>query len=228
MKYCPSCKVFINNDRKTCPLCYHVLENDDKELDFQKYPMYKHKRRLTLFTKIMLFISIIIILASVITNAVLIVNGIDYYWSIIVIAGIIYLWIILKYVFSNIGVITSKIMSTSLVTSLILLFIEIFLVKSKEYWFSIDIVIPCILVVTLFVVLLMMLIRKKLVIDSLFPLFGYTLISLMPLIIVLNMDMKSILWPSITCTSISAITLLYMLIFHTRDVAEEFKKRLHF
>ena len=38
MKRCPSCKININTDRKTCPLCYDILEDvDDKQLE-------KHER----------------------------------------------------------------------------------------------------------------------------------------------------------------------------------------
>lgn len=226
MKNCPSCRVHINNNRNTCPFCYRVLTDDKASLDFQAYPKHIRKPRVSLMTKILLFISIVIVFACILVNAYTISLGDEYLWSVIVFAAVLFMWVILKYVFTNIGVITGRIIVASVYTSLFIFLIELFLVKSKDYWFSIDIVIPFIIITTIITVLIFMMANKKLINDTLFPLFGLTLLSMLPLMIVINLN--SIFWPSIACAGLGAVTLIYMLIFHTRDVADEFKKRLHF
>ena len=225
MKSCPSCRVHVNNNRNTCPFCYRVLTDDKTPLDFQAYPNHIRKPRVSLMTKILLFISIVIVFACILVNAYTISLGDEYLWSVIVFAAVLFMWVILKYVFTNIGVITGRIIVASVYTSLFIFLIELFLVKSRDYWFSIDIVIPFIIITTIITVLIFMMANKKLINDTLFPLFGLTLLSMLPLMIVMNLN--SILWPSIACAGLGAVPLLYMLIFHTRDVAEEFKKRLH-
>lgn len=226
MKRCPVCKVKVNNGRKTCPICYSMLDDDNKELAYQPYPKNIRKSRLSLLTKILLFISIVIVLSCGVINLYTISTGNDYYWSIIVLASVVYLWIILKYVFSNRGVITGRIIVVGIITSIGIYLIEALLVRSTDYWFSIDIVIPFILITTVLIVLIMMFVRKKLIIDTLFPLFGLTLLTAVPLLIVMNMNSR--LWPAISCAALGMFSLIYMLIFHTKDVSEEFKKRLHF
>lgn len=225
MKYCKKCGLYVNNDRNTCPFCYSVLDDDGKELDFQPYPKYKKKVVLSITAKIFLFISIITAITSILVNSYTISLGYDYYWSIIVIFSIVYLWIIINYVFSNRGVLTGRIITTSVLTSICIYLIEFFLVKSNSYWFSLDIVIPFIFIGTTITVLLIMLISKKLIIDTLIPLFGLCLLSM--LLCLIDVRMNSILWPALSSCALSAITLIYMLVFHIKDVSDEFKKRFH-
>lgn len=225
MKYCSSCKIHVNNKRNTCPFCYSVLEDDGSELTNQEYPKYVRKKRLSMATKILLFISIVVCLASLLVNIYTVSIGDKYYWSIFVFAAFIYLWIILKYVFTSRGVVTERIITTAIITGFVIFLIELLFVKSTTLWFSIAIVIPFIFMATILIVLIFMMANRKLVIDTLFSLFGFTLLLMVPLLVCAYTNM--LLWPSIICASMGAVTLIYMLVFHTRDVTEEFKKRLH-
>ena len=62
MKKCPTCNIYFDTDRKSCPFCRNVLE-EISESKFQDYPAYKEsKNKKRLVEKIFIFFPKIFIL----------------------------------------------------------------------------------------------------------------------------------------------------------------------
>lgn len=228
MKHCPCCKIDVNTNRLTCPICYHVLEDDKAIVKLQPYPQAKSKPKMNIPTKIFLLLSLLASIISILVNVYTVNQGDQYYWSIIVIASILYLWIILKYVIDGHGILTTRIISAFLNASIVLFLIELFLVKSKNYWFTLDMVIPFMIIACTLIVLFLMFYKTDLIIDTLLPLFGLCLISMAPLLLISFLNVKAHIWPEIACAGLGGFTMLYMLVFHFTDVTKEFLKRFHF
>ena len=116
MKYCPHCHVSVNNDRKKCPLCYQILEDDNKPMYYQPYPKKKIKDKMSLVTKILLFVSIVAVIASIVVNIYTFSNEHPLYWCVLVVVGVPYIWLSVRYVILSRGNIPTKIFSQSLST----------------------------------------------------------------------------------------------------------------
>ena len=105
---CNKCKLSIKSNRKSCPLCNERLEIVDSFDNENEYPSYsKEAFKKNLFNRIVAFSAITISIISVIINLVTRVSS-NNYWSIYVVSGIIYLWILLKGAFFSKGNIAMK------------------------------------------------------------------------------------------------------------------------
>src|SRR5690554_6493867 len=97
MKSCSQCKVLVNTERKTCPLCFTLLNIvDGKEALLVPYPKYQSKPvRYNVFYRVLVFLSIIATFICVLVNIFTYKENHNL-WSLVVIAGFLYLWILFR------------------------------------------------------------------------------------------------------------------------------------
>ncbi len=231
MKYCPHCHVAINNERKKCPLCYKILEDDNKSMNYQPYPKKKIKEKMSLVTKILLFVSIVAIIASIIVNIYTIDSENPLYWCVLVAIGVPYIWLSVRYVILYHGNIPTKIFSESLSTIAMVILVElcVCLVSrvNREAMWSLNYALPSLLMATSIGMFVLATIKNKFYCDSImYLLFLSILEGLYFLFYQLGLFFY-VKWMALATLGTGIIILIAMLVFHFKDTTEEFKKRFH-
>lgn len=98
MKKCEHCNVTVNTQNSTCPLCFQELTNIENSKDgndmFKTREVKKDLKHKSLLYKIFIFISIIATTVCVLTN---LMTQILPLWSLIVIIGIVYCWVLIRH-----------------------------------------------------------------------------------------------------------------------------------
>ena len=96
MKHCKICKVDVQTDKHYCPLCFNEMTGNskDKSLFLTNTSKETTNKKNYLATQILLFISLSVSIICGFINF-LTYNGV--LWSLVVGAGILYLWILIKH-----------------------------------------------------------------------------------------------------------------------------------
>lgn len=224
MKRCPKCKVFVNTERKTCPLCFAFLQDGDgPDEKLTPYPKYKSKIfKYNLFFRSLVFFSIIGIFVSVVVN-VLTYRDNPNPWSIIVISGLLYFWILLRSTVRREGNIPRQLMVQSLTLSLLLYIIDLL---SGNIGWSLNYVIPFLSMSSLLSIISILLGNTLKFNDYVSALFAAAILGFIPFILWLFQVVEE-LWPSLAAASLSFSTIIGMFIFAGRNIKEELKKRFH-
>ena len=230
MKKCKKCNIVYNTNRYTCPFCKDLLEetNENKiSTIHQEYPKYEEKiRTINLTQRILSFISIIAIITVIVANYYEYKKGINSLWSIIIFMGIITLWSFIK------GLILSKknpakrIFNFGFNLSLLILSIEYFSITNKGNYsnWSINYVIPFILISTLTAINLLTLIDRK----NFSNYAGYvfwTSILLITYRLLQFLNITNSLWTSLLCLLYGITTIIALFFFANKATKEEIKKR---
>lgn len=233
MKECPRCKVHILTNRMTCPLCTAVLKPSSKETSLvpSKFPPYKPsdaiKRNFVL--RLLLFISIVIGGVSLLVNLLLIETGL---WSLIVISGIIYLWILIKYTIMTNYNISLRLLFQAIAVTIFVFAIERFIpLLTKEpmgtHW-ALEYVMPFVMIATSLAITILIFIRPLKYREYVFYLFCMSILGFIPIIFyLLKLIEPHGFIPSLICAAYSVITLLGMFFFGDRTTKDELIKRFH-
>lgn len=230
MKHCPRCHVDVNADRKLCPLCFHVLEENDKERNYQEYPKYVGMSRShTLVMRIFLYLVIVAIIACSITNiATLNTSDIIPWWCVIVDGCLIYFYCFVAYMIKAEQSMVVRFMVHLLILSGVLIAIDLISrPASVTTLWSLSYVIPFAISATIITVLFMIFIRPSLYRDYLPTLIFISLIGVIPLILYFTTSLFSVLWPAIVSCAVGAMVILGIFIFPQRVTQEEIQKRFH-
>ena len=231
MKYCPQCKIHINSERKTCPLCFRVLESSTKDGNYQEYPKYHEKNKHNhIFMRIALYIILVAIIASTIVNIIQMVNegtigDIGSWWSLMVDASAIY-----TYSFINIMFKSRRNLSVRFLRHLFLIsafFICINVVANKSDLWSLDYLLPFFITLTLLTLLMMVFIKTSLYRDYLFTLIWLSILGIIPLILCATTSLINVWWPSIVSASLGGLVILGIFVFPNKATKEEMQKKLH-
>ena len=222
MKTCNKCKVNVNSDRKTCPLCGEILaEGAEKSTDTSLYPKYVHfEEHRSLLLRILLFISILVTFTTVIVN-LLTSKTID--WSIYVFLGVCYAWILWRSTIISTRNIAGRLLIQMLAVSTVVISIE--LVSHTSGW-ALDYVVPFICIVTTLAIVIIILSKQMRYNDYLLYLLVSILISFVPLILYWFEKIK-VMWPSIAAAGVASITTIGMIVFADRATKDELRKRFH-
>lgn len=224
MKRCSKCNVNVNSVRKTCPLCGQILtEKKENTVYSNLYPRYNvEEKKSNLVLRILLFISIVTILIVVVIN-LLTYRSSKSLWSIYVILGVVYAWILLRYTILSRRNIAGRLLVQMLATSAVVIGIE--KVSNSSGW-ALDYVVPFICIATTQAIVIILISKKMRYNDYLLYLFVAILISFVPMILYWS-DVVQVLWPSITAAGLAIITILGMIFFADRATKDELKKRFH-
>lgn len=231
MKHCPNCHVDVNANRKRCPLCYTILTDDKQELTNQPHPNKQIKEKMSLVTKLLLFFSLVAVVASIIVNISTLNKDAPLYWCILVVFGVPYAWLSVRYVILSKGNIPTKIFSESFATIVLVILVEIIVklmsgIDKTSLW-SINYVVPSILVLTSVGLFTVSTVIKKFYCDSIMYLFVLSLLEGVYYLLFKVTSLIYVSWMGYACGGVALATLLAMFIFHFDDTKEEFIKRFH-
>lgn len=224
MKKCEKCNVYVNTQRKTCPLCFEPLtEMDKEELEYPVYPDYvPPKRKTNFFIKSMTFLAIASIIITAFINIATYTKETGL-WFLYVVASVLYFLVLIRSMIlsrSN----TAKKILTQMVT-LSALVVGIDLISNSSGW-SYTYIIPCLSVIstlTIGIILLSKTIRYS---DYIVYLLVSLLLGLVPFIFWI-FKLVNVLWPSLMAASFSLVVFIAMVIFADESTKEELKKRFH-
>ncbi|MEG1141610.1 MAG: DUF6320 domain-containing protein [Clostridia bacterium] len=220
-KKCKKCNVNIINNTNTCPLCKSILHDNNNTIN-NTYPLtFDNLNNYNLLKKILIFISIISAISCLVIN--IYVSSIP--WSIIYILGIIYLWITIPYsIKMNVNIASKIVIHT--ITAIIILFI-LHCILLNKHWLILDFSIPIILTISNISLLVLQAIYKFH--HENYIIYGLiiSILSIIPLILI-NSHVITILLPSYILFGVAIFTLVSTIVFFTKDLIIELKKRFHY
>lgn len=224
MKKCKHCNLFHDTDRKTCPLCFEILEIvDDKEVINPPYPNPKTPQpRYNVFLRIITFITIIGIFSSVLINAIT-YRKTPTLWSVIVVLGLLYLWVLLRSTFRSKSNVPMRLVLQMLTLSILTIGID--LVTGFIRW-SLNYVIPFLSMASLLSIISLLIGSSVRFGDYLLYLLAAIILGFIPIIVWL-FKQSTVLWPSLAAASLSFVTIIGMIVFADKRTKEELKKRFH-
>lgn len=222
MKTCNRCNIKILDDAATCPLCKTVLEESDGDPGEMMYPVTDASvKSFTIFTRVLLFLSIVAGIVSIMVNVVL-YDGVM--WSLLTTASIIYFWAAIVFVVKNHANVASKILVQAVCASLLLVVIDF--VAGYSGW-AVNYVIPNILSLANIVILIVILVNR---LDWHNYVIYHIMLGLLGFVPAILYGLSIIHHPiiPIITASISLASLAATFIFGERTVKNELKRRFHF
>lgn len=223
MKICKKCQVKINTERKTCPLCLGILTSLDDQVYENQYPkpsFVPEKRNI--FIRILSFLTILAILASILIN-IATYHQTKTLWSLIVIIGIGYFWILLKSTFRRKTNVPLRLVIQMVALSAVTIVID--KVSGNIGW-SLNYVIPFLSMASLLSIISLLIGNRVKYSEYLLYLLASVIFGIIPFLLWI-FQIVSILWPSLSAASLSVATLIGMIVFADVETKEEIKKRFH-
>lgn len=220
MLYCEKCGVSISGDRRRCPLCQSRLTGtgDPASETFPALP--DRSETMSLIIRAMVFLSI---------AAVVLCSSIDALlpesvkWSYYVVAAVACMWFCIANVLLRRHNLPKNILWMAFLISLLALAWDFF--TGWHHW-SLDYVIPSVLVFALIAVAVISKAMRKQFEDYMIYLIIDALFGIIPLLFLL-MDWVRVTYPSIVCVAVSLLSLAALCTFESEQIRAEIKKRLH-
>lgn len=220
MRYCKSCNMKIENNLTHCPLCSCETTVIDDNYN-NDYPNIKISRISKTLRNIVLFVSIALIISTISLNIVL---ESPTPWCIIPCTASIYFYFSTIFFLKkgkNIGLF---IFTQVLLTSLVILVIDY--VTGFSLW-SINYIIPFILIGGCMALEIASFINKFVYKDYIIYLIVIALLGLLPVIFIIT-GIATIIWTNAVCILYSLLTFIGMFVFSRRRINAEITRRLHF
>jgi len=222
MKKCPKCNLYYNTTRKSCPLCFEILEDDGGEFQGPDYPRpVPQPASYNLILRIIAFLSVIAVFVSVLVNALTFAKT-KTFWSVIVALGVGYFWVLLRSTFRAKGNVGMKLVIQMVMLSILIVVIDA--VTGFHRW-SLDYVVPFLSMASLLAIIAVLLGKVKIA-EYLLYLLAAAILGFIPFILWL-VKLATVLWPSLSAASLSFATIIGMVFFADRETKEEMKKRFH-
>lgn len=223
MKKCLECKVYVDTERKTCPLCGSVLEGNENESTSVGYPKYQQlpkKKNYVLRTFVFLTITGILVCA--------LINFLTYsetpvLWAAYPIIGSIYMWILIRFTIISRKNASFKLLIQMITLSLVVYGIDYF--TKNEGW-ALNYVVPFLSIASTLMIAIILMARKMKFGEYIFNLFASIILGFIPFILWIT-KVCTVSWPSFTAAVVSIVTLIGMIIFADKEIKEEFKKRFN-
>jgi hypothetical protein len=223
MNKCDYCHVTVDDSLKRCPLCFKTL-NKKALGENSLYPTYDHdiiKKKRSLIFKLSLFASVAGIGVCTVVN---LLAWPGYFWTTYVIVAIIYTWLLVKNTLMSKKHGGIKLLIQLVVVAAMLYIIDFLFGKTN--W-SVNIVIPFMLLSAITLILIMVLVKRMLWSDYI----GYAIVIIFsgfaPLILY-AIGVATLLWPSIMVAAYAGIVFLWMWLFRDKQFKSEFTRRFHF
>lgn len=230
MKYCPHCHVHVNTERKTCPLCFHVLEEKEEPSFYQPYHPYERPpRSQEIFMRIVLYLVIVAIIASTVINLATLgqTTGVRW-WSFMVDVSAIYTYFFITTMIKGKRNMAVRFLLQIFLLSFLLIVINLVLRNGRQPLWALTYVIPSCITSALIVTVLMSFIKPALYREYLPSMVLMSLLSVIPLILFFTTkNLMDAMWPSIMACSTGFLVILGIFIFPRRVTQEEIRKRFH-
>lgn len=222
MRTCSKCRIKVKDPSPVCPLCKSVLTNFEGPETPYAFPASDiDSKQFHFLKRLLIFLSVVVGTASVVLNF-LVYDG--FLWSLITVAGILYLWAVISHSVANHINVASKILVQAFLGSLFIVLID-YLVGYRGW--SVNYVIPSIFSAADVAVVIVILINRMNWRNYLLYQFVIALLGFVPLVLYLIHISKEPLFV-IVSTSLSALSLLGTFIFGDKTVKSELRRRLHF
>lgn len=220
MKYCNKCKTHITGSLTYCPLCQSELVVIDEKVE-ELYPMtYESDAANYMILKIFAFISVVVSILSVFMNIII---PTKIWWSLIVVATFVCLWISLSIAISKHKNILKYLLHQSIIISLFSIFLDYF---TGRYGWSINFVIPVIFTLAMIVMYILSKILRLQAGEYMIYLLLDALFGIIPILFLVTDSVKYTV-PSFICILVSLISVTALIIFEGRTMLSELKRRLH-
>lgn len=224
VKYCKECKVNVTTKTATCPLCKTPFEKCDPDDEVETYPPYRPlEKRSHIITKIFFFVTFIVSGLSVMLNLMM---GTEVLWCIIVVASMLYLWLIVQYTFMtrvNLGL---KLLTHAVALPAFLAVINLFSDVVIQVTWALAYAIPFILVAFALTITITVAMTKMKWRDYTLYMISISVLGFIPLVFALT-GLATPYWPSIVSACYSFATLLGMFLFMDKRTKNELRKRFH-
>jgi len=221
MKYCKQCKVSCLDHVDRCPLCDAPFDQEPINSEDSRYPdLELSPKSYNIVKRIFYFVTAVIATLSI---------GLDLWiddeitWSLISLAIVLYSWTVVYHAIRNNIHIASKIFVQALSGSLFIFFID--RLTGFDGW-SVNYVIPQILILANVGIFILMMINRMVLREFLFYQLAMTIIGFIPIFLILG-DIVTRPLTSFVSIAISAVILLGTIIFGDKTVKSELIRRFH-
>ena len=220
MKYCNSCKVTIQNELLRCPLCEDELQplTGSYEKDYPRLPAVPQAKKLT---KLLLLLSVLVVVVSIYID---VVTAPNIHWSFLVGVGLAYLWLSIRFIKKsrrNIGLLA--LIQVFGISSLSF-FID---VTTGYYRWSTNYVIPFVLISAVALMTFVIFSRPRRFRDYILYQLGISVMCVV-VSILLFFNTDTVSWTGIVGMIYSVLTIVGIIVFTSRKMRHELKKRFHF
>lgn len=220
MKYCSKCKTHITGSLTYCPLCQSELVVVDETVE-ELYPSaYENDITNHMILKIFAFISVVVSILSVFIN---IIVPARIWWSLIVVATFVCLWISLLIAISKHKNILKYLLHQSIVISLFSIFLDY---STGRHGWAITFVIPVIFTLAMIVMYMLSKILHLQAGEYMIYLLLDALFGIIPIIFLVTDSVKYTI-PSFICIMVSLSSVTALIIFEGQTMFSELKRRLH-
>ena len=219
--YCKSCGVTVDGRMKNCPLCGEYVSEPEIRRE-SAYPDYEMatKKKLDFVTRLLIFLSIVAVSVCALINY-LTWSGVA--WSVFVLAGILYLWLLVANTVMSKASVGSKILFQLLIMSGCVYAIERFL--SGGHW-ALEYVVPFMTTAATLIIAVFSLAKSTQWREYIIYLMMITFFGFIPLVL-FAFGIADVVWPSAASALFSFIILMGTIIFADHRLKNEVKKRFH-
>lgn len=225
MKKCPTCNIYFDTDRKSCPFCRNILE-EVSESKFQAYPKYKEtKTKKRMVEKIFIFLSIIAVIVCGISNYYDYIAGHEYLWSVVVLIGIILLWVFIRGIIISNRYFAERFLFVILLLQLMFMSIELIDVKHLTLNWSVTYMMPILTVAYLVTLVLYSMIKPKKYAEFFIYMILISLFAILQILFVVFNKVTTD-WPVVAASAFGLFVIIGMFLFPTKTTKDELKKRL--
>ncbi|EMS71688.1 DUF6320 domain-containing protein [Ruminiclostridium cellobioparum] len=222
MNKCKHCGVFIE-DEKRCPLCSRNIGEAGEGAKNVWYPSYGKTEtvpQLNFAGKVFFFISIAVMSICILIN---ILSGIGNPWSLFVIFPVLYLQLLINNTILSKIRAGTKIILQVMGTSCFLFFIDLL---SGFYRWSVNIVIPFLLIAGTFLITVIVIKRKMLWNEYVGYIIAMIFLGFLPVFLYLT-GVADEIWASAVSALYSFLTTIGMLVFANKKFKKEMTRRFH-
>lgn len=227
MKKCNKCNITIETNQEYCPLCHQTLEGKTKPGFKEVYPEYIsiNSKVVSTLRKSLMTISIVSVIVLILVNYFTFEGR---YWAAIPLGGILYFWLLVR-----VGVLSKRnvafrisFLTVLAIGLLILIDYQEPLTTSDGYRWSINFLMPLMLLSCNLAISTLMWIKRLYYRDYFFYLLIIVLFSLIPLILAM-FDIVVVLWPSLIAFGLAVFIVVFLFVFFPKSIKEEIRKRFH-
>lgn len=219
MKRCEKCGVRVDNPVERCPLCYSGLTRADLEQEELSYPdLTEQAVKYNIIWRILLFLSITICSVCFTVNWL---TFREYWWSLLVIANILYMWIAIGTAVRRRFKLGYNVLVQVVSLAALMVVVDYFI--GDNGW-ALNYVVPLLFVTAMLSITIIIIVRR---VDMGAFILYFLLIALLGFIpIILKLvGVITVLWPALVSALYSAISLVSIFIFADNATKIELKKR---
>lgn len=219
MRVCSRCKVKIENNNIDCPLCGKITAEIDKNYE-EDYPTNISKKKYKTPIKIISFIGVVIVIVLFVINRF---NPATSLFTILFIGSTVY------FTLSTVAIIESRrnlglmLFINVMLMSLFCVFIDF---KTGPRMWSIDYVVPALIILGATIITLIIAIKPMLLRNYLMYQLSTALMGLLSFGIIFT-DLPTVKWPITVSAIYSLLIFVGMFLFGDKKTKHEIKKRFH-